>query len=47
MRLWVRGILQHEYDVDLDKVNWLTIDESRLSEYQYPPNCQRARNWVK
>src|SRR6266702_2976251 len=25
--LWVRGILQHEYGVDLDKVTWLTTDE--------------------
>ena len=39
--LWVRGILQHEYGVDLDKVNWLTIDESHLAEYQDPPNCGR------
>ncbi len=39
--LWVRGILQHEYGVDLDKVTWLTIDEAHLSEYRDPPNCQR------
>ncbi len=38
--LWVRGILQHEYGVDLDKVTWLTNDESHLSEYKDPPNCQ-------
>jgi 4,5-dihydroxyphthalate decarboxylase len=39
--LWVRGILQHEYGVDLNKVTWLTVDESHLSEYQDPPNCKR------
>ncbi len=39
--LWVRGILQHECGVDLDKVTWLTIDESHLSEHHDPPNCQR------
>lgn len=39
--LWVRGILQHEYGVDLDKVTWLTVDEGHLSEYRDPPNCQR------
>ena len=38
--LWVRGILQHEYGVNLDKVNWFTIDEAHLSEYRDPPNCQ-------
>jgi 4,5-dihydroxyphthalate decarboxylase len=39
--LWVRGILQHEHNVDLDKVNWLVIDESHLSEYRDPANCTR------
>ena len=39
--LWIRGILQHEYGVDLDKVTWLTADESHLAEYQDPPNCRR------
>jgi len=38
--LWVRGILQHEYGVDLDKVTWLTVDESHLAEYRDPPNCR-------
>jgi 4,5-dihydroxyphthalate decarboxylase len=39
--LWVRGILQHECGVDLNKVTWLTVDESHLTEYRDPPNCQR------
>lgn len=39
--LWVRGILQHEYGVDLDRVTWMTVEESHLAEYQDPPNCQR------
>jgi 4,5-dihydroxyphthalate decarboxylase len=39
--LWVRGILQHEYGVDLDKVQWCTVDESHLAEYEDPPNCHR------
>jgi 4,5-dihydroxyphthalate decarboxylase len=38
--LWVRGVLQHEYGVDLDKVNWFTVDKSHLAEYSDPPNCQ-------
>ncbi|VCU70133.1 4,5-dihydroxyphthalate decarboxylase [Pigmentiphaga humi] len=37
--LWVRGILQHEYGVDLDKVEWYTVDESHLAEYSDPANC--------
>ncbi len=39
--MWVRGILQHEYDVDLDKVTWITTEESHLSEYQDPSNVER------
>ena len=39
--LWVKGILQHEHNVDLDKVTWMTIDESHLAEYSDPPNCER------
>jgi 4,5-dihydroxyphthalate decarboxylase len=39
--LWIRGVLQHEYGVDLDKVTYLTVDEGHLAEYQDPPNCQR------
>jgi 4,5-dihydroxyphthalate decarboxylase len=39
--LWVRGVLQHEYGVDLDKVTWMTIDEAHLSEHTDPPNCER------
>jgi 4,5-dihydroxyphthalate decarboxylase len=39
--LWVRGVLQHEYGVDLDKVTWLTVDEAHLAEHHDPANCQR------
>jgi 4,5-dihydroxyphthalate decarboxylase len=40
--VWVRGILQHEYGVDLDRVTWITFDDSHLAEYSDPPNCRRA-----
>ncbi len=39
--LWVRGILRHEYGVDLDKVHWKTVGEGHLLEYTDPPNCER------
>jgi 4,5-dihydroxyphthalate decarboxylase len=39
--LWVRGVLQHEYSVDLEKVKWLTIEDSHLGEFRDPPNCER------
>jgi 4,5-dihydroxyphthalate decarboxylase len=40
--VWVRGILQNEYGVDLDKVTWITFDDAHLAEYRDPPNCRRA-----
>jgi 4,5-dihydroxyphthalate decarboxylase len=45
--VWIRGILQHEYGVDLDRVNWLTVDESHLLEYDDPPNCKRISKGKK
>jgi 4,5-dihydroxyphthalate decarboxylase len=39
--LWIRGILQHEYGVDLDKVTWCTLGEGHLAEYSDPANCER------
>jgi 4,5-dihydroxyphthalate decarboxylase len=45
--LWVRGILQHEYGVDLDKVTWLTTDEGHLAEYQDPSNCRMLPQGTK
>jgi 4,5-dihydroxyphthalate decarboxylase len=40
--VWVRGILQHDYGVELDRVTWITSDDSHLAEYRDPPNCRRA-----
>ena len=39
--LWVRGILSHDYGVDLAKVEWLTITDAHLTEYADPANCTR------
>ncbi|WP_375508494.1 phosphate ABC transporter substrate-binding protein [uncultured Caballeronia sp.] len=39
--LWIRGILRHEYGVDLDKVTWMTLGDGHLAEYTDPPNCRR------
>lgn len=36
--LWVRGVLQHEYGVDLTRVTWLPTDEEHVAEYRAPPN---------
>jgi 4,5-dihydroxyphthalate decarboxylase len=42
--LWMRGILRHEYGVDLDKVTWVTVEEGHVAEYQDPANCERLNN---
>ena len=39
---WVRGILQHEYGLDLERVTWVTFGDGHLAEYTDPPNCERA-----
>ena len=39
--LWIRGILKHEYGVDLDKVTWCTVNDGHLLEYTDPANCER------
>ena len=39
--LWIRGILRHEYGVDLDKVTWMTLGDGHLAEYSDPVNCER------
>src|ERR1700761_7106885 len=39
--LWIRGILRHEYGIDLDKVTWMTLGDGHLTEYRDPNNCER------
>lgn len=39
--VWVRGVLQHEYGVDLDSIVWGTMEDSHLSEYEDPASCVR------
>jgi 4,5-dihydroxyphthalate decarboxylase len=40
--VWVKGILQHEYGVDLDSVTWVTFQDAHLAEHVDPPSCRRA-----
>jgi 4,5-dihydroxyphthalate decarboxylase len=39
--LWIRGVLRHEYGVDLDRVTWMTLGDGHLAEYHDPQNCVR------
>jgi 4,5-dihydroxyphthalate decarboxylase len=36
--LWIRGILQSEYGVDLSKITWVPTDEEHVATYEYPNN---------
>lgn len=36
--VWVRGILQHQYGVDLDKVSWVLSGDEHVAEFVPPPN---------
>jgi hypothetical protein len=36
--LWARAVLQHEYDVDLNRVTWMRSGDEHVAEYQPPSN---------
>jgi 4,5-dihydroxyphthalate decarboxylase len=40
--VWVRGILNEQYGVDLGKVKWVTFEDPHLAEYTDPPEIERA-----
>ncbi|MEY9999069.1 phosphate ABC transporter substrate-binding protein [Sinorhizobium fredii] len=40
--VWVRGILQNEYGVDLDNVTWVCFEGAHVEDYAEPPNVARG-----
>ena len=36
--VWIRGILQHQYGVDLSKITWLLSGDEHVAEYRAPAN---------
>jgi 4,5-dihydroxyphthalate decarboxylase len=40
--VWVRGILQDAFGLDLSSLNWVTFEGAHLDEYTDPPNVSRA-----
>jgi 4,5-dihydroxyphthalate decarboxylase len=40
--VWVRGILNAEYGLDLDKVHWSASDDEHVTEFKAPPNVDYA-----
>lgn len=39
---WIRGILQNDYGVDLDKIKWITFEDAHVAEYHDPDTAERA-----
>ncbi len=39
---WIRGILQRDYAVDLDSIQWVGFEDGHLAEYKDPPQVERA-----
>jgi 4,5-dihydroxyphthalate decarboxylase len=40
--VWVRGILQNDYGVDIDRVRWVTFEDGHVAEYHEPAGVERA-----
>jgi 4,5-dihydroxyphthalate decarboxylase len=40
--IWLRGLLQHDYGVDLTRLTWVSTDDPHLAEYPDPPNVERV-----
>lgn len=41
--VWMRGILQNDYGVDLSGVEWVTFEDGHLAEFADPPGVTRAK----
>jgi len=41
--VWLRGILQTDYGVDLGGVQWVTFEDGHVAEAGDPPGVVRAR----
>jgi 4,5-dihydroxyphthalate decarboxylase len=39
--VWIRGILQSDYGVDLDSITFVTMEDAHVAEYQDPDNAIR------
>jgi 4,5-dihydroxyphthalate decarboxylase len=40
--VWLRGILKEQYELNLDKVHWVTFESPHVAEYTDPPTIERA-----
>ena len=40
--VWVRGILQNDYGVDVDRLHWVTQEDGHVAEYREPAGVERV-----
>jgi 4,5-dihydroxyphthalate decarboxylase len=41
--VWIRGILENDYHVDLSRTHWVTFEDGHVAEAKEPPGITRAR----
>jgi 4,5-dihydroxyphthalate decarboxylase len=41
--VWIRTILADDYNVDLDRISWVTFEDSHVAHFPDPPRVERAR----
>jgi 4,5-dihydroxyphthalate decarboxylase len=39
---WLRGILMQDYGLDIDRVHWVTFEDSHIAQFRDPPTAERA-----
>ena len=39
---WIRGILAHDYGVELERVRWVSFEDAHVAGYRDPPTVERA-----
>jgi 4,5-dihydroxyphthalate decarboxylase len=40
--VWVRGILQNDYGVDVNRIRWVSQEDGHVAEYREPPGVERV-----
>jgi 4,5-dihydroxyphthalate decarboxylase len=40
--VWLRGMLQDQFGVDLDAIDWVTMEPSHVNTFEDPPNVRSA-----
>jgi 4,5-dihydroxyphthalate decarboxylase len=40
--VWVRGILQNDYGVDVERVRWVTFEDGHVAQYREPAGVERV-----